>query len=349
MKIVVENKIPYLTEAVLQISDDVTFLAAEEFTADSIKDADVLIIRTRVKCNEQLLKDTSVRFIATATIGYDHIDTAYCKKHNIVWKNAPGCNANSVCQYVESCLYLYSKIYSKNLNNLTLGIIGVGHVGSKVASLAKKMGMNVMLNDPLRSLTEKDFTSIDIKTICENADIITFHTPLVKDGDYPTYHLGNYNFFKSLQKRPLIINTSRGEVLITSAIKSALRDNLIEQAILDVWENEPNIDLNLLNEVFIGTPHIAGYSADGKALASQMAVQAVADFYNIPISIVITPPIEIGKSYVISARSYPEAVLAVYNPILDSNELKSVPSRFEWFRSHYPIRRELATFAIKLH
>lgn len=349
MKIVVENKIPYISDTISRISSDVTFLAAEEFTPNSIKDAEVLIIRTRVKCNEQLLKGTSVKFIATATIGYDHIDTAYCKNHDIVWKNAPGCNANSVCQYVESCLYLYAKTYLKELQNLTIGIIGVGHVGSKVASLAEKLGMKTLLNDPLKELAEDEFTSIDIKEICEKADIITFHTPLVKDGDYPTYHLGDYNFFKSLQKRPLIINTSRGEVLDTREVKKALKNNLIEQAILDVWEKEPNIDLELLEKVFIGTPHIAGYSADGKALASQMAVQAVADFYNIPVSIVIAPPVEICKSYVISAKSYPEAVLVAYNPILDSNNLKSSPIRFEWFRSHYPIRRELATFDIKLH
>ena len=344
MKILVDNKIPYIHDAIQFISDDVYYLAAEDFTNESVKNADVLIIRTRTKCNKELLEGSKVKFIATATIGFDHIDIDYCKEKGIAWKNAPGCNANSVKQYIQSTLILLKRTFFGTLNHLTIGVIGVGHVGSKIVEIAENSGMTVLMNDPLRAKQEVDFQNHDLKEIAQRADIISFHVPLVKDGLYPTYHLADASFFSSLSKKPIIINTSRGEVIDTSSIKNALSHNKIRQAVIDVWENEPYIDVELLENVFIGTPHIAGYSADGKAKASQMALESVCEYFNIDRFIDINPPTPLKTEILASDKE--SALLDIYNPMKDSFHLKEDVSSFEYLRSHYALRREPLAFDI---
>ena len=347
MKIIVENKIPYIREAIEQVTSDVVYLPAAEFTRDSVKDADVLIIRTRVKCDKNLLEGSSVKFIATATIGFDHIDTAYCDKAGIIWKNAPGCNSNSVKQYVEAAIILCALHYNLQLSSLTLGVIGVGHVGEKIVELGKSFGMRVLQNDPLRAVNEENFTSVSISTIAEQADIITFHVPLSTSGYHATYHLANSNFFNQLTKKPILINTSRGEVVDTMALTRALDKGLIRNVVIDVWENEPCIDKNLLSRAFITTPHIAGYSADGKCLAAQMSLQAISDFYNLKLDIKILPPSLVDNRLMsINASNYNEAVLKIYNPLIDSELLKENPDQFESFRGNYYLRREPSAFNI---
>lgn len=312
MHIVADSYIPFL-KGLLDDVAQVVYLPPADITAEAVKDADAMIIRTRTKCNEALLKNSKVRFIATATIGYDHIDTAYCAEKGISWTNCPGCNADSVNNYIYAAL---TTVFEENLKDKTIGIIGVGNVGSRVARMAEKMGMKVLLNDPPRAEKEGPEMFVSLREIQEKADIITIHTPLNKE----TFHLVNDEFLKSCKNTPLIINAARGEVCDTLSLL-----NYKGEIILDCWENEPNINLDLLRKVIIGTPHIAGYSVDGKANGTRMAVEAVCKFFGIKKTINIEVPGEKGIPYYIKG---------------ESDALKAHPELFESFRNNYPIRRD---------
>lgn len=338
MKVIIDNKIPFIQEAIHQIADEVIYAPGKDFSPALVKDADALIIRTRTRCNRALLQGSSVRFIATATIGFDHIDTEYCREAGIAWSNAPGCNSASVAQYLMSSLLLLQLIRGKQLQGLTLGIIGVGNVGTKIIQVAQELGMRVLLNDLPRQDKEGNADFNSLQTLAEECDILTFHVPLYKEGKYKTLHLADDAFFRSLKRRPVIINTSRGEVIETNALLNALENNLISDAIIDVWENEPDINLTLLNKAFLGTPHIAGYSADGKANATRMSLDALCRFFHLKADYRITPP-EPGNP-VIHAATPAEAYLQMYDPRRDSEALKAHPELFETLRGDYPLRRE---------
>lgn len=339
MKIVVDDKIPYIREALAEIADDVVYLQGSKICADDVKDADALIVRTRTRCDAALLDKSSVKFIATATIGFDHIDTAYLEQKGIVWTNCPGCNASSVAQYIESCLVLLSRKKGVSLDTLTLGVVGCGHVGSKVKAMAEERGMKVLVCDPpLASLQQEgDFMSLD--TLDREADIITFHVPMQKDGPYKTYHMADEQFFRSLSNRhPVIINSSRGGVVDNKALLSALEEGLVSEAIIDTWENEPSLLQPLLDKVFIGTPHIAGYSADGKTNADNMVIEALCQFFGKEKPSAILPPeAEIEGPL---SEDKDERVLQYYNAMDDSMRLKACPQDFEKLRGDYPVRRE---------
>lgn len=345
MKIIIDNKIPYIKEAVQGIADEVIYAPGKDFTPELVRDADALIVRTRTHCNRELLEGSQVKFIATATIGFDHIDTDYCKQAGIKWTNAPGCNSASVAQYIQSSLLVWKSIRNKKLNELTIGIIGVGNVGGKVAKVAQDFGMRVLLNDLPREEKEGSESFTSLNKIAEECDIITFHVPLHKEGKYKTFHLANETFFRLLKRKPLIINTSRGEVIKTDALLNALNSQVISDAIIDVWEHEPEINRELLEKVIIGTPHIAGYSADGKANATRMSLDAICNFFQIDGDYEIKAPTPVSP--VIHAKSHEEAILQMYNPVEDSSRLKSQPELFETLRGDYPLRREEKAYTIK--
>ena len=345
MKIIIDNKIPSIKEAVQGIADEVIYAPGKDFTPELVRDADALIVRTRTHCNRKLLEGSRVKFIATATIGFDHIDTEYCKQAGIEWTNAPGCNAASVAQYIQSSLLVWKSIRNRKLDELTIGIIGVGNVGSKVAKVAQNFGMRVLLNDLPREEKEGNESFTSLNKIAEECDIITFHVPLYKEGKYKTFHLADENFFRSLKRKPLIINTSRGEVIETDALLNALNSQAISDAIIDVWEHEPEINRELLEKVIIGTPHIAGYSADGKANATRMSLDAICKFFHIDGNYEIKAPAP--ASPVIQAKSHEDALLQMYNPVEDSDRLKSQPELFETLRGDYPLRREEKAYTIK--
>lgn len=336
MKVIVDNKIPYIQGAIEMLADEVVYLPGKAFTPEAVKEADALIVRTRTLCNEQLLQGSKVKFIGTATIGFDHIDIDYCKKAGIAWSNCPGCNAGAVEQYIHSVLLLLQKEKGILLKNACLGIVGVGHVGSHVLHLAEQMGIRVLLNDPPRAEKgEKGFSTLS--ALADECDIITFHTPLDRAGKHPTFHLGDANFFRSLKKRPFIINTSRGEVIETEALLNAIDKKEIAGAVIDVWENEPNINLELLDKVFIGTPHIAGYSADGKANATHMVLEAFCRFFGKQMHMQIVPPEQPHMPY----DENPDIrQLQMYNPHRDCEALRAHPELFEQLRGDYPLRRE---------
>ena len=343
MKIVVDDKIPFIREAISQISTDVIYKPGIAISPDDIHDADALIIRTRTRCDETLLKGSKVSFIATATIGYDHLDIEYLKRAHITWTNCPGCNANSVGQYIHSCLLLLEKEKGYDLSKTTVGLVGVGHVGHAVIEAIRPLGVQILLNDPpqkeaLRKAGKPHEFFLKMEELQEKCDIISFHTPLITKGPYPTFHLANKTFFNALKKQPIIINTSRGAVVDNTDVLQALKDGIIRDAIIDTWENEPNINQELLNLIYIGTPHIAGYSADGKANATRMSLDALCRFFHIKADYRIAPPQP--RNPIITAGNLAEAYLQMYDPRRDSEALKTHPEQFEKLRGDYPLRRE---------
>ena len=336
MKIVVDDKIPYIRETICQLADEVVFLSGAAITADDVKDADVLVVRTRTHCNQQLLEGSKVQLVVTATIGYDHIDTEWLESAGIRWTNCPGCNSGSVAQYVESTLLLLEQKTGLSLRQSTIGIVGCGHVGSKVKAVAERLGMRVLVCDPPLASTPSPLTShfVPLDEIERNSDIITFHVPLTKEGDYATWHLADDDFFNRLSRVPYIINTSRGEVVDNKALLLAIEEGRVHDAIIDVWENEPHLDATLLDKVFIGTPHIAGYSADGKTNADNMVIDAICQQFGLSHPGLIAPP-ALPKDF-----HYTGNPLELYNPMDDSQKLKAEPSHFEQLRNNYPLRRE---------
>lgn len=345
MKIVVDDKIPFIREAISQISTDVIYKPGIAISPDDIHDADALIIRTRTRCDEALLKGSKVSFIATATIGYDHLDIEYLKRTHITWTNCPGCNANSVGQYIHSCLLLLEKEKGYDLSKTTVGLVGVGHVGHAVIEAIRPLGVQILLNDPpqkeaLRKAGKPHEFFLKMEELQAKCDIISFHTPLITKGPYPTFHLANKIFFNALKKQPIIINTSRGAVVDNTDVLQALKDGIIRDAIIDTWENEPNINQELLNLIYIGTPHIAGYSADGKANATRMALTALCNHFHLPVTFQIRVPQLPEEELPAPNLTETERALVLYNPHTDSLKLKSHPTMFEELRGNYPLRRE---------
>lgn len=351
MKIIADENIPFL-KGVAEQFGEVEYIAGTDFLNIRIKDADTLIIRTVARMDETMLHGTNVKLICSATIGYDHIDTTYCEAHNITWKNAPGCNSSSVQQYIISSLLVLSQQKGFDLKGKMVGIVGVGNVGKKVAKACEILGMNVLLNDPPRQESEGDDDFVSLDVIKEQADIITFHTPLIKEGKFKTYHLADTDFFDTLGKKPVIINSARGAIIDTQAIKKAIEDGKISASVIDCWENEPNIDIEYLSMVNIATPHIAGYSADGKAKATRMALSAVANYYKLdktPIESV-SPPVPadpiIDLNKLDQNKRIESAILTTYDPSLDSENLKSSPQSFKQLRNEYPLRREYPAYMV---
>jgi erythronate-4-phosphate dehydrogenase len=268
--------------------------------------------------------------VVTATIGFDHLDTQWLDAAGIRWTNCPGCNSGSVAQYVECALLLLEQQKGLSLRQSTIGIVGCGHVGSKVKAVAERLGMSVMVCDP--PLGRADYVTMD--TIEHECDVITFHVPLTRQEPYATWHLADSSFFGRLRRVPYIINTSRGEVVDNKALLVALTEGSVRDAVIDVWENEPHPDAMLLDRVFIGTPHIAGYSADGKVNADNMVIDAICQHFHLPRPPRIVPP---SLPVDVCLTGSP---LDLYNPMSDSQKLKSDSSQFEQIRNNYPLRRE---------
>lgn len=352
MKIIADENIPYL-KGFAEKYGEVTYLPGAAFTKEAIEKADALIVRTVTHFDKELLERSKVKLICSATIGYDHIDTEYCDAHHIRWANAPGCNSGSVQQYIASVLILLSRKYNFDLSEKTIGVVGVGNVGQKVASICKLLGMKVLLNDPPRAAKEGEEDFVSLETIKQAADIITFHTPLTKEGEYKTRHLADRNFFSSLGKKPFIINSARGAIVDTAAVKEALKNGLIRGAVVDCWENEPDIDTEYMDLAEIATPHIAGYSADGKSNAARMALESLAGFFNLDSSeLKNIKPLE-PENDTIDLSVFPEsgnriydAILKTYNPIDDFRHLKADVSGFKLLRNTYPLRREYLAYSV---
>lgn len=353
MKIVADENIPYL-KGFAEKYGEVVYLPGASFSRETIKDADALIVRTVTHFGEEILKGSNVKLISSATIGYDHIDTQYCDANNIEWTNAPGCNSNSVQQYIASVVIMLSRKYNFDLEGKTIGIVGVGNVGKKVAAICELLGMRVLLNDPPRQASEGGDIFVSLDTIKKESDFITFHTPLTKQGQYKTLHLADDEFFSTLGKKPFIINSARGGIVDTLAIKKALKERLISGAVIDCWENEPNIDAEYFKMVDIATPHIAGYSADGKSNATRMALESLTRHFNLDDTVLKEiKPLEPENSeidlnvFVNSKNRVHDALLFTYNPMDDYARLMADLGQFKQLRNHYPLRRESLAYTVK--
>ncbi len=353
LKIVADSKIPFLRGA-LENHARVEYFHGSEIGPQHVKDADALIVRTRTRCNEKLLSGSSVKYIATATIGFDHIDAEYCSANGISWSNAPGCNSGSVLQYIASSLAHITSVSGRDFGQLSLGIVGVGHVGKKVEKLARLLGMKVLLNDPPRERNEGSAAFTNLGRLLEESDIITMHVPLNREGDDRTFHLAGEDFFDAFIPQGWFINTSRGEVMDTDILVRSLQSGHLSGSIIDVWENEPCIDPQLLSLAEISTPHIAGYSLDGKANGTAWSVRAISRFFglgldrwypeNIPVP--VNGMINIEKDYQGVDNLLRRLFFHCYNIRDDSSRLKASPGNFELFRDNYPPRREYGAFRL---
>lgn len=355
MKIVSDDRIPFL-KGVLESYADVLFIPGNRIDRKTVSDADALLIRTRTKCVESLLKGTNVKFIGTATIGFDHIDIAFCNKNNITWTNAPGCNSSSVQQYITAALLKLENDHDFILKGKILGIIGAGNAGSKVEKIAKALGMNVLINDPPRARREGASGFVELVTLLQESDIITLHVPLNIVGEDQTYHLFNDDNFEKIRNGAWFINSSRGEVTETVSLKKALNSGRLAGAILDVWENEPDIDPELMSAAYMATPHIAGYSTDGKANGTAMVVNSLCQHFGLPLHAWYpdnvpepeSPHITINCSGKSDSDIIREAVVQAYNINEDDNMLRRSPSDFEKQRGEYRLRREFPAFTVML-
>lgn len=354
LRVVADVDIPFL-RGVLEPFADVRYLPARAIGAADVRDADALMVRTRTHCGAALLGGSRVQFIATATIGFDHVDTAFCAANNIAWANAPGCNAASVQQYMGAAMLHLAERRALSLAGLTLGVVGVGNVGSKVAALGRALGMTVLCNDPPRERREGSDGFVALDAIVRRADVISLHVPLTAGGPDQTRGMVNEALLSALSPRQLLINTSRGEVVDGGALVRALRDHRVAGAVLDVWEREPAIDLELMARCDLATPHIAGYSADGKANGTAMSVQALCRHFGLPLQqwyptdvpMPSTPVLALDAAGLSAQQVVARAVRATYDIAADDARLRADPSAFESQRTAHPFRREFHNYAVR--
>ena len=341
MKIVADKNIPFL-EGVFEPYAEVVYIDGSLISRDDVIDADALIIRTRTKCNAELLEGTKVRMISTATIGTDHIDLPYCVANGIEVNNAEGCNAGGVLQYVFSALYGVAARKNIKLDDANFGIIGVGNVGKKVEKMARYLGFNVLRCDPPRAAAEGPEGFCSLEYLLANSQIVTMHTPL----DETTRGMADADFFMQMQPGAIFINASRGEVMDESALKEVYPK--LGAAIIDTWNNEPDVDEELIDLVDVATPHIAGYSYQGKQNGTASAVQSVAKHFGIKELYDFYPENDIPdhEPVLLDLKGKKQGEIAAvfqYNyPIFtDDFRFRMEPDNFEKMRSNYQYRREI--------
>lgn len=343
MKFVVDCHIPFI-EGVLEPYGEVRRLTPAEITPAAVRDADALLVRTRTRIDRDLLEGSRCRFVATATIGMDHFDAAWCRKAGVTAVNAPGCNAPAVAQYVLACIAALSR---RPVAGSTLAVVGVGNVGRIVARWAESAGMEVLPVDPPRQLAEGGDRWLNIADAASRADIITFHTPLTAPGTpFATRHLADEAFFASLDRKPVIVNAARGAVVDNAAWLAAIRAGRLTASAIDVWEGEPLVDRELMHAADISTPHIAGYSEDGKIRATQMVLDALSRHFGLPrLEARTRRPVDIPLTVTLAAAA------ASYDPMADTAYMRDaidaartddeVRRTFERLRDTYPLRNEI--------
>lgn len=329
MKVVIDSAIPYI-KGVLEPYAEVIYRAGNAFSAEEVSDADALIIRTRTRCSRELLESSRVKLIATATIGFDHIDLDYCHQKGIKVITAAGCNAAGVLQWVAAALAMLLKADNRKPHELTLGVVGVGNVGSLVEQYAREWGFKTICCDPPRKIREGgDF--VPLEDVVRSADIITFHTPL----NLSTYHLINEHIISMMRPNAVIINSSRGEVADSQALLKAT-----QRLMIDVWEHEPQINKELLSKAMVATPHIAGYSAQGKANASAAVVRAVAEHFALPLTTWYPEQVKRVERQPIDWPKMCHTIDSYCDLAAESIRLKSRSEEFESIRNNYNYREE---------
>lgn len=370
MKIIADANIPFVVECFSSIGE-VMVVKGREITPEVVADADALLVRSVTRVDSSLLAGSKVRFVGTATIGFDHVDTEYLSRNDIGFASAPGSNANSAAEYVIAALLEIGQRHKIDLEGKSIGVIGVGNVGSRVAKKTAALGMKVKLNDPPLQRQTGNPKYLPIEELYD-CDFITFHTPLTFQGIDKTFHLADEKFFKRVgcalhiernmvgTAHPtlgtVLINTSRGAVVDSRALKAAMKTGCVKAVALDVWENEPNIDTELLEMVDIGTPHIAGYSLDGKIAGMIMIYKALCDYFGIEAKYDIKDflPEPAVPELTVNPRDGDEqevlwqTVRKIHDVSEDDQKLRQILKEsaekkgkiFDSLRKNYPVRRE---------
>ncbi len=363
MKITADENMPFALEAFGSLGE-VALAPGREMNAGMLKDTDCLAIRSITKVNEELLAGTPVKFVGTATIGTDHVDQEYLKSAGVGFSSAPGCNAISVSEYVMTALHQVAVRKGITLEGKTIGIIGVGNVGSRVEKRARALGLEVVLNDPPLAEKTGDKKYLPLDELIECADIVTVHVPLEKGGAHPTYHLLDESLLARLKPGVILLNTSRGAVASGAAVEAAIDSGALGAVVLDVWEGEPEVRAGLLEKVDIGTPHIAGHSFDGKAWGTKMIYDSACACFGVepewtlegllpaPANPVIDLTGDKGDAQALLAR----VTLESYDILADDKNLRAIlelpnderAKKFDGLRKGYAVRREFASRTVKL-
>jgi erythronate-4-phosphate dehydrogenase len=360
MKIVMDENV-LLGKETFSIIGEVTSVPGRAITSDVIKEADILVVRSVTEVNEALLKNSNIKFVGSATAGIDHVDVDYLKDRGIGFASAPGSNSNSVAEYVIAALLLLDKRGKISLPEMSFGVVGVGNVGSKVVEKAEGLGIKVLQNDPplKRETQDRVFRELDELMDC---DVITLHVPLTYSGEDKTFYLFDEKRINKMKKGSVLINSARGKVVKQSALKAALKKGDLSGTVLDVWEEEPDIDKEMLEMVDVGTSHIAGYSYDGKVKGTRMVFDAICDFFSIDKEWKVNlPPPEVayiektvnGKDNFVEILS--EIIFKIYDIKEDDKNLRKILNLegeekkkfFDGLRATYRIRREFFNTRLK--
>lgn len=353
IEVIADDQIPFLRGALEVAGCRVTYLPVNETDAAAVRHADALLTRTRTRCNAALLNGSKVQFIGTSTIGFDHIDTDYCAEHKITWVSSPGCNAASVGQYAASAIALLSERFGFDFAGRKIAIVGVGNTGKAVSRFARSVGMIPLWVDPPRAENEPDLPFLPLHEALGQADIVSLHVP----NNSATRGLADETFFRALKPDAFFINAARGSALADEALEQALKNGKVHAAVLDVWNGEPRPNPILFEKAFLATPHIAGYSSEGKWNGTQAVVRALSRHFGLGIDdwspAPLPPPIQShidltplrGLSVNAQIRA---ALLAAYDPRRDDFNLRAAPERFEQLRWEYPQRREWEAFTVRL-
>ena len=338
---VVDQHIPYIEGVLESFFSEVRYLPAQHITREAVADARALLVRTRTRCDAQLLEGSAINFVGSATIGADHIDADYCQHQGIAVATAPGCNAVAVQQWTLAVIVLWAEQNGRDLSKLTLGVVGVGHVGSRVEAGAKLLGMKVLCCDPPRQRAESDSSFVNLHDLLQQADIITFHVPLIRSGGDSTWHLFNSDNIQLCKCNVLIINSSRGEVVDTQAMLEFASYRPASAFALDVWEGEPQPNALLVERSFIATPHIAGYSIEGKRNATRMLLNALSRHFALP-HIAMPANAAIRPDILAPCDTLAQTIALTY-PIR-ANDLRCIGQSFEAYRNSYPYRHDFSGF-----
>jgi len=363
MKIVCASSVLLGPEAFSTLGTVLT-VPDEAISSNVLSDADALIIRSKTAVDKNILKDSPVAFVGTATAGIDHMDVAYLEDRGVAWSCGAGSNAGSVAEYVVAAILNMVRAHGLLLDDLTIGIIGVGHVGKEVFRKCAAMGIKVLLNDPPRALAENDPAFIPLDDLLNEADIITFHVPLEDGGPFATRHLADHRFFEKVQLGALFINASRGEVVDSDALLAALDSGTVRAAVLDVWEHEPEIRLDVLERADLGTPHIAGHSHEGKLKGTLMLYEDACRFFEVQpafdpghhLPALDDPAIDLDARGCLDQDLIWNAVRVAYDIREDDRRLRegAVPDArarggyFSGMRRNYGVRREFPAFEVRL-
>lgn len=312
--------------------------AGRDISAADVRDADILLVRSVTKVDAALLKNSTVKFVGSVTTGIDHLDVDWLNQANIVWKNAEGCNANAVVEYIICVVASLQKEGFLLKDHLRAGIVGAGRIGSSVAEKLKMLGFDIVLCDPLqKNIVHTPFEHL------EALDFISFHTPFIQTGDYPTFHLVDKSFLQKQKKDCVLVNTGRGAVFHSHDLKYYGRECIW---CLDVWENEPFIDFSLLEEAFIATPHIAGYSVQAKMRGTQMIYHALMQWLNQPEKIFLSEENVLKIDCQNQLMDWRDVVLKVFDPRKMTQQMQFIMpgghNHFDWLRKNFTDRYEFS-------